>query len=348
MTVLHDHLPATRTSRGDEAIMTIDKYRGEAGEQLEVRPLDTEFAFYMHYLGSRGLYLVDAANNRAGTFKWRGAMNKMAHLREQGVTETVAASAGNHLAGGALASSILGTTFHGVVARNAPARKIENARRLNPDAGRFRVHIVGETFDDADRWATNNPELGTMVPPFDDPDVAAGQGTIVDDTLAAFDAIGVKLDRLVVPVGGGGLFSGVAERAAELDPRLQIDGVEAEGSESLSKSWVAGSIVDAPHPNKKYGGSAVKRTGNHTLATLQQYPNMHLWRASDAEVRHLVDLYEEEIGYRELDKYPEFVPFEPTTLVAIAGLGRITREHPNETIAVVGTGRNDSLDTVWQ
>lgn len=348
MTVLHDRLPATRTSRGDEAIMTIDKYRNEAGEQFEVRPLDTEFAFYMHSLGARGLYLVDAANNRAGTFKWRGAMNKMARLNEQGVNETMAASAGNHLAGGALASYVLGTTFHGVVARNTPARKINNARRLNPDQGRFRLHVVGETFDDANRWAMDNPELGVMVPPFDDPDVAAGQGTIVDDTLAAFGAEGIRLDRLVVPVGGGGLFAGAAKRAAELDPHLQVDGVEAEGSESLSRSRDAGRIVTAPHPNSKYGGSAVKRTGEHTLATLQRQPNMHLWQASDEEVRRLADLYEEEIRYRELHKYPDFVPFEPTTLVAIAGLGRIICDHPDKTIAVVGTGRNDSLDAVWR
>lgn len=348
MTVLHDRLPATYTSRGDEAIMTIDKYRDEAGEQFEVRPLDTEFALYMHHLGVRGLYLVDAADNLAGTFKWRGAMNKMARLKEDGITETLAASAGNHLAGGALASYVLGTTFHGVVPRSAPVQKTERARRLNPDRSRFQLHVVGNTFDDANNWAQANPQLGAMVPPFDDPDVAAGQGTIVDDTLAAFDAMGVRLDRLVVPVGGGGLFAGVAKRAAELDPNLQIDGVEAEGSNSLSKSLTAGRVVDTPRPNHRYGGSAVKRTGEHTLATLQQHASMHLWRASDNEVRRLVDLYEEEIAYRELSKLPDFVPFEPTTLVAIAGLERIVREHPEDTIAVVGTGRNDSLNTVWQ
>lgn len=348
MTALHDRLPTTHNLRGDEAIMTIDKYRDQAGEQFEVRPLDTEFAFYMHYLGATGIQLVDAANNRAGTFKWRGAMNKMARLNEQGITETRAASAGNHLAGGALASYVLGTTFHGIVPRNAPVQKTDRARRLNPDSSRFHLHVVGQTFDDANNWALNHPQLGVMIPPFDDPEVAAGQGTIVDDTLAAFDAMGVRLDRLVVPVGGGGLLAGVVERAAELAPHLQIDGVEAEGSESLSQSIKAGRIVEANHPNAKYGGSAVKRTGRHTLATLRGRANAHLWGASDEEVRDLVDLYEEEILYRELNKCPDFTPFEPTTLVAIAGLKSIVSEHPNQTIAVVGTGRNDRLDTVWR
>jgi hypothetical protein len=75
---------------------------------------------------------------------------------------------------------------------------------------------------------------------------------------------------------------------------------------------------------------------------------MRLWQATDNEVRALVDDYEDEIHYRELDKFPSFVPFEPTTLVAIAGLAQIAREYPEEGIAVVGTGRNDSLSTVWR
>ena len=349
MTVLHDTLPTQHRSRGDTALETINAYRDEMGEQFEVRPLDTEFAFFMHRLGARGLYLADAASNEAGAFKWRGAINKMnalqQHSSEAGV---IVPSAGNHLRGAVIAARALDMAIHGVVPTSAPPAKKEGARQLWDNAAMFQLHVEGETFDDSLAWAHDNEHLGHLVHPYDDPLVSAGQGTIVDDTLEAFKQRGEHLDHLVVPIGGGGLFAGALKRAHELDPQLTVHGVEAQGSNSLSRSLEAGQPTAATQPNRKYGGSAVRQTGQHTLGTYQESSNARLWKVGDDDVRRLVDDYEEEIAYRELGKYPSFTPFEPTTLVAIAALGRIARTYPGETIAVVGTGRNDTLDTVWR
>jgi len=333
---------------GDEAYGIIDKYREEMGEEFELRPLDTEFAFFMHRLGANGLYLADAANNHAGTFKWRGALNKMAALQNDGVESVVVPSAGNHLRGAVMAAKVLGMNIHGVVPTSAPNAKKEGALELWGDEPGFRLHVVGDTFDDSLAYANENKHLGELVHPFDDPLVSEGQGTIVDDMIDAAIMQGVDVRHLVVAIGGGGLASGVAKRAEERGLPITVHAVEAEGSDSASQSVKAGRIIAATQPNLRYGGSAVKRTGRHTLQAYQTLPNMRLWRASDDEVRALADDYEDEIRYRELHKYPSFVPLEPTTLVAIAGLGKIAKAYPDEAIAVVGTGRNDSLSAVWR
>jgi threonine dehydratase len=338
----------THPSRGDEAYGLIDKYREEMGEEFELRPLDTEFAFYMHRLGVNGLYLADAANNHAGTFKWRGALNKMAALQNEGIESVVVPSAGNHLRGAVMAAKVLGMQLHGVVPTSAPSTKKEGARELWGDEPGFRLHVVGDTFDDSLAHARENSHLGELVHPFDDELVSEGQGTIVDDIIDAAIAQGVAIKHIVVALGGGGLATGVAKRAEERGLSLTVHAVEAEGSDSLSQSVKAGRIIAATKPNLRYGGSAVKHTGRRTLSAYRALPNMRLWQATDNEVRALVDDYEDEIHYRELDKFPSFVPFEPTTLVAIAGLAQIAREYPEEGIAVVGTGRNDSLSTVWR
>jgi threonine dehydratase len=272
----------------------------------------------------------------------------MAALQSGGIESVAVPSAGNHLRGAVMAGKILGMDVHGVVPTGAPTPKKEGARQLWGNEPGFTLHVEGDAFDESLAYAHANPQFGELVHPFDDPLVSDGQGTITDDIIQEALRQGIDLRHIVVPIGGGGLIRGIAKRALELGLPVTVHGVEAQGSDSLSRSIKAGRVTNATQPNRRYGGSAVKRTGAHTLEAGRTLPNMRLWRASDDEVRALVDDYEDEIRYRELDKFPSFVPFEPTTLVAIAGLGKIAREHPGEAIAVVGTGRNDSLSTVWQ
>lgn len=347
MTATLEH-PYTHT-RSDEAYDIIDAHRDAMGDQFELRPLDSEFAFYMHRLGASGLFLADAADNHAGAFKWRGALNKMAALKAEGVESVVVPSAGNHLRGAVMAGKVLGMTVHGVVPTSAPCAKKEGARQLWGNGPGFQLHVVGDTFDESLAYAyENSGELGEVVHPFDDELVAAGQGTLADDIAREAFRQDTDLRHIVVPVGGGGLLHGIARRALELGLPVTVHGVEAEGSDSLSRSIKAGNVVSATRPNLRYGGSAVKQTGRQSLEAAETLPNVQLWQTTDDEVRALVDDYEQEITYRELHKYPSFTPFEPTTLVAIAGLAQIIRAYPNEAVAVVGTGRNDALDTVWR
>jgi len=333
------------SSPEEDALAIINAYREEMGENFNVRPLDEEFAFFARTLGASGLYLADAADNHARTFKWRGALNKMARLHvEDKDAVALVPSAGNHLRGSVVAGRALNMPVYGVVPKSAPLEKREGVRELWPDGGMFRLRTVGNNFTEAKAWAEENDHLGTLVPPYDDPLVAAGQGTLADEIHEAFQHEGVRLDRVVVPVGGGGLFAGLAKRFYQLDPHVTVDGVEAEGSNSLSRSIRAGEIRQADNPNKKYGGSAVSVTGEHAFNTYAAQPNMKLWQVDDREVETLVEDYLAEREYREL----RHAPFEPTTLVAVAGLQKIARRHPGQTIAVVGTGRNDAPEAIWK
>lgn len=341
--------PTYRPSKGEVAYEAINSRRDEMGEQFELTELDREFALYMHRLGASGLYLADAAANHARTFKWRGAYSAMSALHEQGVESVTVPSAGNHLRGAVMAGKVLGMAVHGVVPMSAPTSKKEGAKQLWGDEPGFNLHVVGNSFDESLAWAQANAEtLGEVVHPFDDPLVSAGQGTLADDIYDSALQSGLDLQHVVLPVGGGGLFRGVAERFMELGTNITVHGVEAQGSNSLSRSAEAGMVVDATRPNARYGGSAVKTTATRTLDAYQNFPNTQLWKVGDDEVTTVVEDYLEEIHYRELDRYPAFVPFEPTTLVAIAGLSKIARAYPGEAIAVIGTGRNDAPQAIWK
>lgn len=336
------------TATGDRASATIDAYRGEIGEQFELRELDAEFAFYVHRLGATGLFLADATNNPAGTFKWRGALNKMTELRDQGKTQFRLASAGNHLRGAGLAGRVLsqetpGLRLHGFVPKSAPREKKEGAQQLWDDPA-FQIHEAGGTFNETLEVAEAAEHLGAFVPPFDDESVAAGQGTIADDILAAAERRGVGIRHVVVPVGGGGLLAGLARRFHELGTGITVHGVEGEGNDSLSRSHADGRLAPASRVNARFGGAAVAYTGHHTLATYRNHPNVQLHGVTNEEVIAVAEDYLDEILYRDIK---DFKPLEPTSLVAVAGLTRIVQRHPGEPAAVVGTGRNAPLADLW-
>lgn len=338
-----------RTTPGEEALGRIDAYRQDIGEEFELRHLDEELAFYMRRLGSDGLYLADATNNPAGTFKWRGALNKMVELRDQGETAFRLASAGNHLKGAGLAGSVVSPEtpdlrVHGFVPRSAPTEKKEGAQKMW-DSPAFQIHEVGNTFDETLDVALANEHLGALIPPYDDASVAAGQGTIADDVLAAARERSVDIKHVVVPVGGGGLFAGLSRRFFELGTDITVHGVEGEGNDSLSLSEQAGTLSAASRVNARYGGAAVKYTGQHTLDTYVTHPNTQLQTVANAEVVAVAEDYLDEIQHRGMGEH--FKPLEPTSLVAVAGLARIVREYPGEPVAVIGTGRNAPVGDIW-
>lgn len=176
----------------------------------------------------------------AFSFKVRGAYNKMAQLsddeRERGV---VAASAGNHAQGVALAADRLGIRAHIVMGRNTPSIKIDAVRNLG---GHVVLH--GDTYADAAQHAAELSQRQGYVPvhPYDDVDVIAGQGTVGMEIMNQRP----ELDAVFVPVGGGGLIAGIAAYVKYLRPGTQVIGVEAEGSACLAAALKAGRRVRLP------------------------------------------------------------------------------------------------------
>jgi threonine dehydratase len=325
---------------GDEALEIIDMYRDIVDDQLSVDPLTDEFPYIEDLIDDTSkISLASAHDNKAGTFKWRGAIVKAVQLQRMGVESIRVPSAGNHLRGSVLAAKALDLCMHGVVPTTAPRAKTQGAQDLWP-GGRFFLHKKGSTFDESLAWTLKHKAMGELIHPYDDPWVIAGQGTIVDDILEQVNDVG----HIIVPVGGGGLVAGILTRLRELERAdITVHGVEAPDNNSLSRSLQKGRQTAIEAVNLRYGGSAVKKVGIQTLAVCMRADNLRLWNVTEQEVDSVVENYE--WGRRDLLR-SNTPNLEPTSLVAITSLRQIIKEYPDERVVVVGTGQNDSLTKV--
>ena len=202
---------------------------------------------------------------RTGAFKIRGAMNRIATLsqseREAGV---VTASAGNHAQGVALAADRAGVDATVVMPKFAPVSKVKATRGYGAS-----VRLEGVDYDEAQAYAheLERQEDRTYVHAFDDPVVMAGQGTlgleIVDDC--------PDLDTVVVPIGGGGLISGVAVAVKAQLPDARVVGVQAEGAASAAKSLSAGEVREIDSVDTIADGIATRSIGEQTLEVMEAY-----------------------------------------------------------------------------
>lgn len=211
------------------------------------------------------VYLKQELFQRGGSFKLRGALNRILTLsaaeRARGV---VAASAGNHAQGVAIASGIAGCQATVVMLENAPLAKVS----ATSDYG-ARVVLHGANYDEAHAYALQlaAAEELTYIHAFEDRAVMAGQGTVGLEMLAAVPA----LDVLAVPVGGGGLAAGVAAAAKALKPALRIYGVQAAGAAAAVAAFHSGALVPTEVVHTFADGIAVKAPGPLTLAHLRAF-----------------------------------------------------------------------------
>ena len=192
-------------------------------------------------LDDREAWLKLESLQPTGSFKVRGALAALGAARDAG--RIVTASAGNHALGVAWASRRLGIPATIVVAETAAPVKIAKLRALGAD-----LVIHGPSYDEAEAHGIAlGSEAGShYLSPYNDPDVIAGQGTVLDEILARLPADGRPV-TLVVPVGGGGLLAGIALRAAEVPDRaIRLIGVEAAASQAVSSSVRAGRTVTIP------------------------------------------------------------------------------------------------------
>ncbi|HTF57318.1 MAG TPA: threonine/serine dehydratase [Planctomycetota bacterium] len=222
---------------------------------------------------------------RSGSFKLRGAYNKIASLapavRRRGV---VAYSSGNHAQGVALAARIFGIPATIVMLDQSMAHKVEGTKSYGAEVifgGRSSEEIKA-------RAEAIAAELGrTIVKPFDDPFIIAGQGTI---GLEIMDQLrGVK--SVVVPIGGGGLTSGVATAVKSANPRVKIFGVEPSGAPKMSESLKKGELVTLPGTDTVADGLKPVRAGELTFAHVRRYVD-EVVLVTDEEIlsatRHLI------------------------------------------------------------
>ena len=210
------------------------------------------------------VYLKFEQMQRGGSFKVRGATYKISRLsEEQRRVGVITASAGNHAQGVAIAAASHGISCTIVVPENAPLTKVTATQRYGA-----RVVFAGATYDDAvQRCAELQKESGaTYIPAFDDLDVITGQGTLGLEMLQALP----DADAIVVPIGGGGLISGIALAARAIKPGITIIGVEAKGAASMHASLNAGQIQTLPALATIADGIAIKQPGKITFPLIQR------------------------------------------------------------------------------
>ena len=229
--------------------------------------------------------LLKAENlQRTGAFKLRGATNRMSTLSdEERARGVVAASAGNHAQGVALAATALGVSSRVYMPVDAPlAKQVATA-----DYG-AEVVLAGETFEESFAAARADPEGRVLVPPFDDEAIIAGQGTIGLELLEQVP----EADVVVVPLGGGGLLSGIAIVIKALRPDIRVIGVQASGCAAWGPSLAAGRPVEIERGTTIADGIAVQRPGDITFPLIQQFVDEVVEVTEDEICRAVVVLLE--------------------------------------------------------
>ena len=265
------------------------------------------------------------------SFKLRGAFAMISNLsKAQKEAGVIAASAGNHAQGVALSAKHLGLRALIVMPQNTPSIKVDAVRGYGGE-----VLLFGANFDEAKAKAMElAEELNmTFVHPFDAPDVIAGQGTIAMELIQQRG----DLDRIFVPVGGGGLIAGIAVLIKQLIPEIKVIGVESKDSACLYAALKAGQPTDLERVGLFADGIAVKRIGEETFRLCQQYVDDVVVVDNDQICAALKDVFENVRAVAE-----------PSGAASLAGLKKYVKEHQieGENLACILSGANLNFHTL--
>ena len=295
-------------------------------------PLD-----YDHYLSEKyqaKIYLKKENMQRVRSFKLRGAYYAISQLseeeRQRGV---VCASAGNHAQGVAYTCKemkIPATIFMPIT---TPQQKIGQVRFFG---GEFvDIKLVGDTFDASAKAALayTKAENRTFIDPFDNEDVQAGQGTVAYEILDEARREAIIFDAVLVPVGGGGLISGVSTYIKESQPAIEVIGVEANGARSMKAAFEAGGPVKLKEIDKFADGIAVQKVGASTYEVTQK------------NVQNLIGVDEGLISETIIDLYSkQGIVAEPAGAASVAALEVLSEYIKGKTICCIISGGNNDIN----
>ncbi|NLZ71032.1 MAG: threonine ammonia-lyase [Clostridiaceae bacterium] len=269
------------------------------------------------------IYIKTENLQKTGSFKIRGAYYKISCLSEaEKANGVVACSAGNHAQGVALACQKLGIKSTIFMPESAPISKIEATKAYGSE-----IILAGDDYDSAYHAALeyNKLKKKTFIHPFNDPEVIVGQGTIGLEILEQLPDV----DTVVVPIGGGGLISGVSYVIKNLKPDCEIIGVQAAKAPSMYESIKQNKIVHTGDENTFADGINVKESGDLTFQIVQQY------------VDHIVTVSEDEIAYSLLALMEkQKVVCEGAGAVAFAAVLFDKFRHKNKKVCVLLSGGN--------
>ena len=268
-------------------MLTLEKF--EEASELVKRVTNPTKLVYSDYLSEqcRGkVYLKPENMQHTGAYKIRGAYYKISTLsdeaRERGL---ITASAGNHAQGVAFAAKKFGCRATIVMPTVTPLIKVNRTKSYGAD-----VILYGDVYDDAYNYACELAEKNgyTFVHPFNDLDVAAGQGTIAMEIVQELPTV----DYIIVPVGGGGLIAGVSTLAKMLNPNIRVIGVEPSEAASMTAALQAGEVVELDSANTIADGTAVKAVGDNVLPYVQENVDDMLLVEDDELIGAFLDMVE--------------------------------------------------------
>jgi len=264
------------------------------------------------------------------SFKLRGAYNKMAHLTAAQLKRgVIAASAGNHAQGVALAAQKLNCRAVIVMPTTTPMIKVDAVRSRGAE-----VVLAGDSYSDAYTHALEleKQEKLTFVHPYDDPYVIAGQGTIAMEILRDHPD---PIHAIFCCVGGGGLISGIAAYVKRLRPEIKIIGVEAVDADAMTRSLAAGKRVTLDQVGLFADGAAVKQVGEETFRLCQEYVDEMILVDNDAICAAIKDVFEDTRSI-----------LEPAGALSVAGIKEYVKKHKlhGKTLIGLASGANMNFD----
>ena len=264
------------------------------------------------------------------SFKLRGAFHKLHKVREQNPGgNVVCASAGNHAQGVALSASKLGLNATIVMPITTPEIKVAAVKALG---GKVLLH--GTAFDEANKFAIelSQTQGATYIPPFDDADVIAGQGTVAKELLSQHN----KLDAVFIPVGGGGLLAGMAVYIKAVMPGVKVIGVEPDDAACLKAAMDAGEPVTLDRVGLFADGVAVKRIGTENFKLAHLYCDDVITVSSDEICAAIKDIFDDLRAVAE-----------PAGALALAGLKKYAATaDQTQNLSAVLSGANLNFDTL--
>lgn len=268
-------------------MLTLKKFE-EASEIVKkvTKPTKLVYSEYLSQQTGGKVYLKPENMQYTGAYKIRGAYYKISTLtkeeRERGL---ITASAGNHAQGIAYAAQQFGCKATIVMPSVTPLIKVNRSKNYGAE-----VILYGDVFDDAYQKAMEIAEEHgyTFIHPFDDIDIATGQGTITMEIIQELPTV----DYILAPIGGGGLITGVATLAKMLNPKIKVIGVEPIEAASMSASLEAGEVVEIESANTIADGTAVKTVGKSIFKYVQEYVDQVLLVEDDELIGAFLDMVE--------------------------------------------------------
>lgn len=308
-------------------MFTLDKFE-EASEIVKRVTKPTNLIYSEYFSGQTGakVYLKPENMQYTGAYKLRGAYYKISTLTEEERSKgLIAASAGNHAQGVAYAAKAYGCKATIVMPETTPLIKVNRTKSYGAE-----VVLYGQVYDEACAKAYELAEEHgyTFVHPFDDLDVATGQGTIAMEIIQELPTV----DYILVPIGGGGLITGISTLAKMLNPNIKVIGVEPAGAASMTAAIEEGHVVTLPSANTIADGTAVKTVGEVIFPYVQK------------NVDQIVTVDDNELVTAFLDMVENHkMVAENSGLLAVAALRKLDFIKGKRVVSIISGGNMDVI-----